>query len=479
MVTVADVLADPGLELAAVHVPKPDLDVRWVATSELPDPARFFEGGEIVLSTGLQTPQWTQQWQGYVDALLAAGTVAIGLGVGLTHEHAPAPLVAACRRSGFNLFEVPRQTPFVAVTHRISRLLAEQEEEAAREALAVQRRLTAAAARPDGVGEVVAVLAGVLGGNVTILAPDGAVLLGPPVDLTAEIARLRERGARAATTLSGPDGTTVLQPIGVSRRASYLAGQGPPRLSEVQRSAVTTAVALLGLIAEQQRNAAETRRRLGARAVGLLVAGDAQTAGLVLGIDPSLPPLPAPLRILLAVGTADAVEDAVNRYEARHVLTSGPATRLCLVVAAGQARAVAGELVGAGLLVGIGSPVAPSDAPAGYRTAESALAQATPGNRMVGWEDILEQGPLGLIDPAGAQRFATSFLGGLDTGQLDTLRCFLRQHGSHIKVADELGLHRNTVRKRLAAIEARLPGPLDDPQIRASAWIALQALPPS
>ncbi|WP_235654130.1 helix-turn-helix domain-containing protein [Mycolicibacterium houstonense] len=45
------------------------------------------------------------------------------------------------------------------------------------------------------------------------------------------------------------------------------------------------------------------------------------------------------------------------------------------------------------------------------------------------------------------------------------------------RVAEELGLHRNTVRNRLAAIEAVLPGRLDDPQTRVSAWIALQSIP--
>lgn len=87
------------------------------------------------------------------------------------------------------------------------------------------------------------------------------------------------------------------------------------------------------------------------------------------------------------------------------------------------------------------------------------------------------RGPLSLIDPERAETFATSFLGGLDSGQLETLRCFLRNHGSRLKVAEELGLHRNTVRNRLAAIETELPGPLDDPQTRVSAWIALQSLP--
>ena len=105
-----------------------------------------------------------------------------------------------------------------------------------------------------------------------------------------------------------------------------------------------------------------------------------------------------------------------------------------------------------------------------------ALAQATTTVPAVEWERVLNQGPLGLIDPRSARTFASSFLGRLDDEQLGTLRCFLRHHGSRLKVAEELGLHRNTVRNRLETIESMLPGQLDDPQIRASAWFALQAL---
>src|SRR6478752_9672142 len=84
---------------------------------------------------------------------------------------------------------------------------------------------------------------------------------------------------------------------------------------------------------------------------------------------------------------------------------------------------------------------------------------------------------LRLIDPTRAEAFATSFLAGLNDEQLETLRCFLRHHGSQLKGADELGLHRNAVRNRLDVIDATLPGVFDDPQIRVSAWITLQSLP--
>jgi purine catabolism regulator len=59
------------------------------------------------------------------------------------------------------------------------------------------------------------------------------------------------------------------------------------------------------------------------------------------------------------------------------------------------------------------------------------------------------------------------------------LRSFVSHHGSILKVAHELDVHRNTVRNRLAGIEALLGRSLDDPQTRFSVWMALQVLPES
>ena len=487
MVAVTDVLAQEELALHPVHIPRPTVDIRWVATSELPDPAPFFEGGEVLLTTGLQTTDWREQWQPYVDSLVDAGTVAIGMATGLTYAQSPEELVAACRQSGLNLFEVPRRTPFVAVSHTISRLLAEEEEAGAREALAVQRKLTAAAAKPNPARTVSQVLADALGGATAVLTTDGRVQLEPIgrrsgeldlSELASELRRIHQRGNRSAATVTNPQGTTLLQPIGVSRpRSRVLVALGPPRLSEAQRSAVTTAVALLSLIAEQQQHSAATYRRLRRRAVDLLATGDAHTAALLLQTEPSARTVPISLRLILASGLQQQVEGAVTALEDRHIVVAESETQLCVVAQNTRAAQISAYLAEAGMRVGIGSAVDAEHAPESYRTAGLALAQATPATAVVQWEHILRQGPLGLIDTASAQRFAASFLGGLDPEQVDTLRCFLRHHGSRLKVAEELGLHRNTVRNRLEVIGAALPGSLDDPQIRASAWIALQVAP--
>ncbi|WP_183096114.1 PucR family transcriptional regulator ligand-binding domain-containing protein, partial [Nocardioides stalactiti] len=103
MVDVAELLRAPGLALEPLHVPRPDAEIRWVATSELVDPAPFLEGGELLLTTGLATKGWRTQWDPYVGRLADAGVVGLGLGVGLTHARTPAGLRAACERHGLNL----------------------------------------------------------------------------------------------------------------------------------------------------------------------------------------------------------------------------------------------------------------------------------------------------------------------------------------------------------------------------------------
>ena len=332
MVTVAEMFTNNDLALRPIHIAAPDAAIRWVATSELPDPTPFFQGGEILLTTGLQTVGWTAQWKAYVEALAKSGTVAMGLATGLTYDQSPRELIDACRSAGFNLFEVPRRTPFVAVSHRVSRLLADEEEAGAREALAVQRKLTAAAAKPDGARAVLPVLAQALRGSAAVVSADGNVQLDAVgqrrgdlvvAELVPELRRLRQQGRRAATTLSSPSGTTVLQPIGVGGRpSSFLAVLGPASLSDSQRNAINTTVALLSLIAEQGRNAAETRRRLRAHAIDLVIAGDVRTAQLVLDVDSRAPTLPASMRFLRATAGAGHLDDALEFLEARNLLSA-------------------------------------------------------------------------------------------------------------------------------------------------------------
>ncbi len=485
MVDVALLVRQEGLRLHAVHLPRPDAVVRWVATSELEDPSPFLEGGELLLTTGLATQGWRSQWNAYAERLAGAGVTSLALGVGLTHRRAPAALVRACEQHGLNLLEVPRQTTFVAVSRAAAHLIEQRDESEARLALETQRQLTAAAVRDDPRQAVVGRLAQLLDGAAFLLSADGRLEVRPTgprrqlADVAAagvELSRIRSQGLRAASTTSDDQQTRLVVPVGLRGRPGYyLAVAVPGRVTNVRRSAIATAVALLGLTVEQERDRRETRRRLLGKTYELLTRGEVDAAKVV-GEASGVPALPGRVQIVQASGPEDVLEDALAGLERDQLLATIDGGILRLVAAPAHALRVAEDLAGRGLAVGVGEPVRLLEVANAHATAALALARATTAG-VVRWERVVREGAVGLLARDVAESFSASFLGGLDDEQTATLASFLAHHGSRLKVAEDLGLHRNTVRNRVAQIEQAIGRSLDDPDARAAAWLALQARP--
>lgn len=226
-----------------------------MATSELADPTPYLEGGEILLTTALNTVGWTQKWAEYFRRIREAGVVAIGVGTGLTHHRVPVDLLDACRDHDLNVFEVPRATTFVAVSRLTAQLIEERQRTEASEALVMQRELTQAALRRGGSSAVLRKLAAIVHGDAVILtaegqcvaAPVGSSGAGPDLSfLRDQVEQIRPQGLRASSSTTSPEGTTIVQPIGLHGRPErYLAVWSPGHLTDGQRSAITTAVALL------------------------------------------------------------------------------------------------------------------------------------------------------------------------------------------------------------------------------------------
>jgi purine catabolism regulator len=166
--TVGSLIGELGLALIS-GAESADTHVRWVHSSELPDPTPWLKGGEMLLTTGLQLEGPKVQRE-YVARLAGHDIAALGFGTGFRHRKVPAALVKAAEERGFPLFEVPYELPFIAITERaFTRLLDERYELLQRnmvgdllaEALSghlypedLQARL-----RPFGIGERIAVLA--------------------------------------------------------------------------------------------------------------------------------------------------------------------------------------------------------------------------------------------------------------------------------------------------------------------------------
>jgi len=479
MVLLRDLLAAPGLDLAAVAVSTPEVAVRWVATSELTDPTPYLQGGEVLLTTGLETVRWRAKWREYVDRLVRADVAALGLGVGLTHPRAPATLVAACREAGLNLFEVPRPTAFVAISQAVAVLLDDERDQVARRSLDAQRALTRAALQRDDEAAVLGVLAAQVGGGAATVTRDGEIAAsarGAKLDASVvreEVARVRGQGLRAAASSSGPKGTTLVMPIGVrSRPELWLAVFVPGRPSDVHRGAVATAVSLLSLAVERAQDRRGAERRLRARVVELVLNGAPRTARILLDAK-----LPQQVRVLCARGPADAIDDALAVLEDERMLAGILGEELVVVSAARRAKVVTALLAERELLVGVGRSVPLPQAADSHETAGHALVEATASAPVRRWDDQASGGLGALLDPDRARAFARSYLAPLEdeAALLETLGAFLRRHGSVHATADELAVHRNTVRNRLRQIESLLGVSLDDPQVRVDAWVALHA----
>ena len=522
MPTLGQVLRSPGLDLHVLVDAGGDPAVRWVAVSELADPTPFLEGGEVVLTTGLAAADWADEWTDYVARLATAGVAALGFGLGLTHSRVPPELREAARTADLTVFTVPRAVPFVAVTRTVARLVQQEEEHALRGALAVQRRLARDAAGEDGTRAVLRRLAGIVGGDAVVCDADGEVLVhsgrsrrdGVPAPVRALIARLQPEGLRTSHTDTGPGGSTLVQPLGLTGRPTgYLVLSAAVPWEAGAHSAIATAATLLSLGEARRADAVRTAREIRSAAVALLLRGQPDPAQALLGISAAdAAPLRATaFRVLRADVQADPTEAlaGLERWAAAdpqaRLAVTDPDGRPVVVLADDTDPAGAVTALGPDGWAGLGAAHPLAELADADATARAALARATARSdrdrrlgaqtgqirphahrtgdhevRLVRWDDLRDDGLPALLSDAAGAAFSRRVLGPLATPSpetaelLATLDAYQEHHGRLAAVAAALGVHRNTVRRRLHRIEARTGRSPATPRGRAELWVAVE-----
>ncbi|WP_215449236.1 PucR family transcriptional regulator [Streptomyces sp. ATCC 21386] len=313
-----------------------DVPVRWAHASELADPVPYMEGGELLLITALKLDaEDPEAMRRYVRRLVGAGVVGLGFAVGVHYEEIPRALVDAAEGEGLPLLEVPRRTPFLAISKAVSAAIAAEQYRAVTAGFAAQRELTrqALAAGPEGL---LGALAGQVDGWAALYDASGAVVAVAPEwaerragRLVADVERLRDRPAPASAVVGGED-RVELHSLGTGRRArAALAVGTAAALGTAERYAVHSAIALLTLTTERSGSLHAAEQRIGAAVLRMLLAGECDHARAVAG-DLYGGLLDAPFRLILAeaasasaararmegavgaVGTAGAVEESVG-----------------------------------------------------------------------------------------------------------------------------------------------------------------------
>ncbi|GAA4681136.1 PucR family transcriptional regulator [Frondihabitans cladoniiphilus] len=535
--TIRGLLAETALRLrprlTGAH---PETPIDWVHSSDLTDPTPFLSGHTMLLTTGTQFPDDAvdqdapggadadDYYDAYVDRIVAAGVVGIGFGLEVIREGTPPSLVRACRERDVTLVEVPYEIPFIALIRWVADRISAREHERDAWTLRAQRAVSVAALTTGTLDAVARVLAEQVGGTVVILSAAGDVVRrtsGTPSDIpldaiTTEARRMLGRGTRASVdlTLPGWSGFATVQtlgPRGSLRGAVGVVGAGRNDLG--MQAVVTGAIAIAEVLLAKDDERRRLENDLGGMLVRLLLDGQVVAASAVAAeLDRSIPD---PLRVGVVRlsperadadrpgSTAGADSDLGSDIDADALDT---AARSVVDVLAREVGAVADihdralvfvvpaaavgrleRLIDGGrgvepsdvfrtLSVGLSAELSPAEVASGRAQALRILARSDgPGLAVFGVTAAGLLDDLWSPEAADVARRRLSALRGEPGDLLQCSRLWLTHNGHWESAAREAGLHRHTLKARVARVGTLLALDLETFAGRAELWALLEA----
>ncbi|MFD8756456.1 PucR family transcriptional regulator [Kitasatospora sp. NPDC059577] len=511
-------LDDLHIEVAWASPHLLDREVTGVTSTDLQDPARYLQRGELVLS-GLVwwRPDGGQAAMRFANSLRTAEVAALLAGEG-THGTVPPELVEACRRHGVPLLSVPAGTSFRSVTDRVYlRLWGD-----------LQAHAEGQAALPAAVRRTLTQLLRAQASLDDLLERAVADLGLPECSLTTGSGRVLASSESAPASGSGsapvPAPASAPAPF-PARTAAPAFPVGPPGdspfdgwLLRPHGQPGPTATAMLHGLAElltplatRDRATATAQRQTGTRLVELLDSGadaeaEAERALALSGLPPQrqLTAVAARIDGVPATWTAAALAEALHDLPTSHqeapvpfvaapdghggaaALSPAPEDLVAQTLQRALPRLEAGLPGGRRLRVGIGCTVEPAaDAlRAALVRARFAIDVEPPGavgrcSRITTLATLLRGVPAEITT-----EFRRRVLAPLiehdranTVSLLDTLDAFLRHSASWSRTAEALHLHVNTVHYRIKRIEELTGRSLLKLEDRLDLWAALRCAP--
>lgn len=439
-------------------------DINWVAVTELEDPQRFINGGELVLTTGLRLKSAPDQRR-FVRQVQRAGAVGIGFGIGLSHDTVPPAMIAEANRWGLPMVEVPYETPFIAIGKLVADAQSADHYSKLERLIAGHQVLARALLTGGGLAELLKHLGSMLRTDIAL------------TQFTAQLYSSSKEHPSADTWASYPiptgrrDACTlwVRQPFEDSGIIGYAQNLISVELNNMvkQRQAQR---ALCGQVLEDVIHGAletsEAQRRLAG--VGL---NSTRKNVVLLAVSA------AHHKALLSTSVPQPLENAVAAVVGKDLVVvinddGGSAPAL--------ARKLSDHLAEAGIhaTIGIGGAYTkPNGLRWSYFEARDAASHGLPVNepeRLSLTSLLLASEDVPLADMANESLNPLRAFDSTHGAELvATLESYLNNNGSVAAVAEALTLHRNTVRYRLAQI-TELTG--YDPSVtadRVQLWLAL------
>lgn len=501
MIRLHDVFDLPELGLTPVHTPGgASPEIRWAHVTELVDPSPWLLGKELLLTTGVALVDEPEDWDRYCMRIKDAGVSVLGMSTGptLPFPAVPSGLIDAAQRYDLALLHVPHDTLMQTVVQRVSDALHEAANQDLVRSFSVQRQLSEAAANSDGMRRIIEVLQRLLGFQVVVLDDRLRTLLHSGEQAEARIEpvraelknRLRE-GLRWSISEEGRGDSLVVLPLGTEGQLSgILTVTKPAPLTVHDRAALGLTASLLGILLERRQASQKHRRIVEAQLLDGLIADGSTLAEVqqylghkgiqVSHVEALCTAVPADGTTLdqFITHVLEACDELLMTKSGDHCVFAIVNAREPL---APMLRAVISEL-GLGA-AGLGE----RRSLAGF--AES-LAQARFARSVAISRDtvLLERSETGgyralmmMGEATDRRRFADAVLAPLDDadrcGRSDlvkTVRAYVASLGNHETTATTLGVHRHTVRSRLARITELTGYDLANHEDFLELWMAVE-----
>jgi purine catabolism regulator len=486
--------------------------LRWVEPSELEDPTPYLPEGEFLLTAGLPflgdggTPA---RVDAYVRRLVEAKVAALGFGIRPYFDAVPDVVLDACRRHNLTLFEVPESLPFAAIGLQFSQLLETDNARVFRQLAETNRQLMRAVLSPRPEHELLAALVQRVPVWAVRVGADGRVrargtsaggstavelsLLEPMLERL-----LSGRGPRVEMDGFDLPGSALVvgHPLRSTKDANLGAlvlGSDVP-LTPAQNNVVQSAVGLLELLVRQRTSGSLAPSQLATAVLlhpeSLTAGGTRHVNGLKDLLAQSLSSTrSAPMRVVQGINVEaphwPAGDGPVRELlQWRRMLD----TKLVEITDYGFAAvtrlrvddALLADVEKLGWRLVVGEPTELTDLPAAYQRATSLRSQVQRSGVSIRADEV-SWSVTGLLGrDAGtllAQRLLRPVLA-LEPDRrhplLAVLRGWLSENGSWDASAKLLGLHRNSVRRQIGVLGELLEMDLNQAQVRAELWIALQ-----
>jgi purine catabolism regulator len=480
------------------------------------------ESGEMVL---LAASAVGRGFSRVVRDLAEAGVEAI-----LVSTQPPADALEVADTLGMPILRVGSQSPLVEVERAIISLIVDRESQVRRRVEQIYERLLATLVDDAGIAALAAEVANVARRptivldeyfRVQVTVPDDEVTqqIGRDVGSTLAAGDPRALGARPAAPFWIPAEDNSPEALIVPLRlrgtpAGYLVLGGSGDITDLDRQVAERAARVLGIELAKQRAVTEAQLRLQGDFLDDLLSGNYPSEEAMLararwmGHDLARP------HVLLAVSldepsdratgsqrlqAADLVRTEVLRLAPGALLreqqdrlavalprSAAPTTEEALELADRLRRRLSGLLMSGHVTIGVGRHHPGIGGLAlSFREAEQALAIGRAllgGGRSVHFEHLGVQRLLfQLRDNPELASFYEDLLGKLQAHDerqgaelVNTLEAFFECHGNHVRTAQRLHLHRNTLLYRLDRAKQVLSMDLDDAETRLALQVALK-----